>query len=211
MAEETREKTNFIWEAIKADIAEGKNGGRVQTRFPPEPNGYLHIGHVKALSVDFLTAERFGGVCNLRFDDTNPTKEKEEFVEAIKDDIHWLGFNYANVYYASEQYDQIYEFALDLIRRGLAYVDDLSKEEIREYRGTLTQPGKNSPYRDRTPEEHGPFPAHEERRVPGRFPRAAREDRHGLPEYQHARPHHLPHQVLHAPSHGRQVVHLPDV
>ena len=154
MAEETREKTNFIWEAIKADIAEGKNGGRVQTRFPPEPNGYLHIGHVKALSVDFLTAERFGGVCNLRFDDTNPTKEKEEFVEAIKDDIHWLGFNYANVYYASEQYDQIYEFALDLIRRGLAYVDDLSKEEIREYRGTLTQPGKNSPYRDRTPEEN---------------------------------------------------------
>ena len=111
MAEETREKTNFIWEAIKADIAEGKNGGRVQTRFPPEPNGYLHIGHVKALSVDFLTAERFGGVCNLRFDDTNPTKEKEEFVEAIKDDIHWLGFNYANVYYASEQYDQIYESA----------------------------------------------------------------------------------------------------
>ena len=154
MAEETREKTNFIWEAIKADIAEGKNGGRVQTRFPPEPNGYLHIGHVKALSVDFLTAERFGGMCNLRFDDTNPTKEKEEFVEAIKDDIHWLGFNYANVYYASEQYDQIYEFALDLIRRGLAYVDDLSKEEIREYRGTLTQPGKNSPYRDRTPEEN---------------------------------------------------------
>ena len=154
MAEETREKTNFIWEAIKADIAEGKNGGRVQTRFPPEPNGYLHIGHVKALSVDFLTAERFGGVCNLRFDDTNPTKEKEEFVEAIKDDIHWLGFNYANVYYASEQYDQIYEFALDLIRRGLAYVDDLSKEEIRAYRGTLTEPGKNSPYRDRTPEEN---------------------------------------------------------
>ena len=197
MAEETREKTNFIWEAIKADIAEGKNGGRVQTRFPPEPNGYLHIGHVKALSVDFLTAERFGGVCNLRFDDTNPTKEKEEFVEAIKDDIHWLGFNYANVYYASEQYDQIYEFALDLIRRGLAYVDDLSKEEIRAYRGTLTEPGKNSPDRDR--------------RVPGRLSRAAREDRHGFPEHQSARPHHLPHQVLHAPSHGRQVVHLSDV
>jgi len=154
MAEETREKTNFIWEAIKADIAEGKNGGRVQTRFPPEPNGYLHIGHVKALSVDFLTAERFGGVCNLRFDDTNPTKEKEEFVEAIKDDIHWLGFNYANVYYASEQYDQIYEFALDLIRRGLAYVDDLSKEEIRAYRGTLTEPGVESPYRNRSVEEN---------------------------------------------------------
>ncbi|MBR1709095.1 MAG: glutamine--tRNA ligase/YqeY domain fusion protein [Clostridia bacterium] len=149
-----KERSNFIWEAIKEDIANGKNGGRVQTRFPPEPNGYLHIGHVKALTVDFLTAERFGGVCNLRFDDTNPTKEKEEFVDAIMDDIHWLGFEYGNVFYASEQYDQIFEYALDLIRRGLAYVDDLSKEEIREYRGTLTQPGKNSPYRDRTPEEN---------------------------------------------------------
>ena len=154
MTEDVKEKSNFIWEAIKADLAEGKNGGRVQTRFPPEPNGYLHIGHVKALAVDFTTAEHFGGICNLRFDDTNPTKEKEEFVEAIKDDIHWLGFEYANVYYASEQYDQIYEFALDLIRRGLAYVDDLSKEEIREYRGTLTRPGRNSPYRDRTPDEN---------------------------------------------------------
>ena len=148
------ERTNFIWEAIKEDLAEGKNNGRVQTRFPPEPNGYLHIGHVKALTVDFLTAEKFGGVCNLRFDDTNPTKEKEEFVDAIMDDIHWLGFEYGNVYYASEQYDQIYAYALDLIRRGLAYVDDLSKEEIRAYRGTLTEPGKNSPYRDRTPEEN---------------------------------------------------------
>ena len=148
------ERTNFIWEAIKEDLAEGKNDGRVQTRFPPEPNGYLHIGHVKALTVDFLTAERFGGVCNLRFDDTNPTKEKEEFVDAIMDDIHWLGFEYGNVYYASEQYDQIYEYALDLIRRGLAYVDDLSKEEILEYRGTLTELGRNSPYRDRTPEEN---------------------------------------------------------
>ena len=154
MAEEIREKSNFIWEAIKADLAEGKNNGRVQTRFPPEPNGYLHIGHVKALTVDFATAEKFGGVCNLRFDDTNPTKEKEEFVEAIKDDIHWLGFEYGGVYYASEQYDQIFEYACDLIRRGLAYVDDLSKEEMREYRGTLKEPGKNSPYRDRTPEEN---------------------------------------------------------
>ncbi|MGN0773365.1 MAG: glutamine--tRNA ligase/YqeY domain fusion protein [Candidatus Ventricola sp.] len=154
MAEEIKEKSNFIWEAIKADLAEGKNGGRVQTRFPPEPNGYLHIGHVKALTVDFATAEKFGGVCNLRFDDTNPTKEKEEFVEAIKDDIHWLGFEYGSVYYASEQYDQIFEYACDLIRRGLAYVDDLSKEEMRAYRGTLKEPGKNSPYRDRTPEEN---------------------------------------------------------
>ena len=155
MAEEImKEKSNFIWEAIKADLAEGKNDGRVQTRFPPEPNGYLHIGHVKALTVDFATAEKFGGVCNLRFDDTNPTKEKEEFVEAIKDDIHWLGFEYGGVYYASEQYDQIFEYACDLIRRGLAYVDDLTKEEMREYRGTLKEPGKNSPYRDRSPEEN---------------------------------------------------------
>ena len=154
MAEEIKEKSNFIWEAIKSDLAEGKNGGRVQTRFPPEPNGYLHIGHVKALTVDFATAEKFGGVCNLRFDDTNPTKEKEEFVEAIKDDIHWLGFEYGAVYYASEQYDQIFEFACDLIRRGLAYVDDLTKDEMRTYRGTLKEPGKNSPYRDRTPEEN---------------------------------------------------------
>ena len=154
MAEEIKEKSNFIWEAIKSDLAEGKNGGRVQTRFPPEPNGYLHIGHVKALTVDFATAEKFGGVCNLRFDDTNPTKEKEEFVEAIKDDIHWLGFEYGAVYYASEQYDQIFEYACDLIRRGLAYVDDLSKEEMRAHRGTLKEPGKNSPYRDRTPEEN---------------------------------------------------------
>lgn len=154
MAEEIKEKSNFIWEAIKSDLAEGKNGGRVQTRFPPEPNGYLHIGHVKALTVDFAAAEKFGGVCNLRFDDTNPTKEKEEFVEAIKDDIHWLGFEYGAVYYASEQYDQIFGYACDLIRRGLAYVDDLTKEEMRAYRGTLKEPGKDSPYRDRTPEEN---------------------------------------------------------
>jgi len=154
MAEEIKERSNFIWEAIKADLAEGKNDGRVQTRFPPEPNGYLHIGHVKALTVDFATAEKFNGVCNLRFDDTNPTKEKEEFVEAIKDDIHWLGFEYGGVCYASEQYDQIFEYACDLIRRGLAYVDDLTKEEMREYRGTLKEPGKNSPYRDRSPEEN---------------------------------------------------------
>ena len=154
MSEDMREKSNFIWDAIKADLAAGKNNGRVQTRFPPEPNGYLHIGHVKALCVNFLTANQFGGICNLRFDDTNPTKEKEEFVEAIMDDIHWLGFEYGALYYASEQYPQIFEYALDLIRRGLAYVDDLSKEEIRAYRGTLTEPGRNSPYRDRTPEEN---------------------------------------------------------
>lgn len=154
MSEELRERTNFIWEFIEQDLAAGKNDGRVRTRFPPEPNGYLHIGHVKALIADFSTAERFGGTCNLRFDDTNPTKEDVEYVEAIIDDIHWLGFEYENLFYASEQYEQIFDFAVDLIKRGLAYVDDLSQEEMRTYRGTLTEPGKNSPYRERSVEEN---------------------------------------------------------
>ncbi len=154
MAEEAKERSNFIWDFIEEDLAAGKNGGRVKTRFPPEPNGYLHIGHVKALCVDFMTAEHFGGTCNLRFDDTNPTKEDVEYVDAIMDDIHWLGFEWAELHYASEQYQQIYEYALDLIRRGIAYVDDLSQEEMRACRGTLTEPGKNSPYRDRSVEEN---------------------------------------------------------
>ena len=131
MAEETREKTNFIWEAIKADIAEGKNGGRVQTRFPPEPNGYLHIGHCKALTIDFGTAERFGGLCNLRMDDTNPTKEDVEFVDAIKEDIHWLGFDWGDrFYYGSDYFEKDYEYAVELIRKGLAYVCELTPEEF---------------------------------------------------------------------------------
>ena len=154
MPEEAKERSNFIWDFIEEDLAAGKNDGRVKTRFPPEPNGYLHIGHVKALCVNFVTAERFGGKCNLRFDDTNPTKEDVEYVDAIMDDIHWLGFAWDELHYASEQYPQIYEFALDLVRRGIAYVDDLSQEEMRAYRGTLTEPGKNSPYRDRSVEEN---------------------------------------------------------
>lgn len=154
MPEDAKERSNFIWDLVEEDLAAGKNDGRVKTRFPPEPNGYLHIGHVKALCVDFMTAERFGGKCNLRFDDTNPTKEDVEYVDAIMDDIHWLGFDWDELHYASEQYQQIYEFALDLIRRGIAYVDDLSQEEMRAYRGTLTEPGKNSPYRERSVEEN---------------------------------------------------------
>ncbi len=154
MPQEAKERSNFMWDLVEEDLAAGKNGGRVKTRFPPEPNGYLHIGHVKALCVDFMTAERFGGKCNLRFDDTNPTKEDVEYVDAIMDDIHWLGFDWDELHYASEQYQQIYELALDLIRRGIAYVDDLSQEEMRAYRGTLTEPGKNSPYRDRSVEEN---------------------------------------------------------
>ncbi len=147
------ENSNFIWDAIKQDLEEGK-AERVHTRFPPEPNGYLHIGHCKALVADFATAERFGGLCNLRFDDTNPAKEETEYVEGIMEDIRWLGFEWkGGLYFASDYYQQCYDIAEDFIMRGLAYVDELSQEQMREYRGTLTQPGRNSPFRDRPAEE----------------------------------------------------------
>ncbi len=154
MPEEIREKSNFIWDAIREDIAAGKNDGRVQTRFPPEPNGYLHIGHVKALSVDFLTAEKFGGVCNLRFDDTNPAKEDVEFVDAIQQDIHWLGFDWGErMFFGSDYFEQTYEYAVALIKKGLAYVCELTPEQFREYRGDLSHPAV-SPWRDRPVEEN---------------------------------------------------------
>ncbi len=152
MTEETL-SSNFIQEAIEEDLETGRYD-RVQTRFPPEPNGYLHIGHAKALCIDFGMAEVFGGVCNLRYDDTNPTKEDVEYVEAIKEDIHWLGFDWGNEYFASDYFDQLYEWAVELIKKDLAYVDDLSPDEMREYRGTLTEPGKDSPFRKRTIEEN---------------------------------------------------------
>ena len=151
--EENGLNSNFIHDIIDEELAAGVNT-RVQTRFPPEPNSYLHIGHAKAICINFATAEKYGGVCNLRLDDTNPTKEDAEFVDAIKADIEWLGFHAANVYYASEYFDFIYECAVKLIENGKAYVDDLTADEIREYRGTLTEPGKNSPYRDRPVEEN---------------------------------------------------------
>jgi len=140
--------SNFIYDFIDEDLAEGVYS-RVQTRFPPEPNGYLHIGHAKAICIDFGTAEKYKGKCNLRLDDTNPTKEDVEYVDAIMEDIKWLGFNWDNVYYASDYFDFIYECALKLIDKGLAYIDESTADEIREMRGTLTEPGKNSPYRDR--------------------------------------------------------------
>ena len=124
MAEEAKERSNFIWDFIEEDLAAGKNGGRVTTRFPPEPNGYLHIGHVKALCVDFMTAEHFGGTCNLRFDDTNPTKEDAVFVENIQNDIEWLGFSWDELHFASDFFEKLYEIACGLIRKGVAYVDD---------------------------------------------------------------------------------------
>ena len=151
--EEIRAPKNFIEEFIEEDIKE-KGLTHIQTRFPPEPNGYLHIGHAKALAIDFTMAEKFGGSCNLRYDDTNPTKEDEEFVDAIQEDIAWLGFHWDNVFYGSDYFDQCYELAVKLIKKGVAYVCDLSKDEMREYRGTLTEPGRNSPWRDRSVEEN---------------------------------------------------------
>lgn len=145
--------SNFINDAIQKDLSDGVYD-RVQTRFPPEPNGYLHIGHVKAINIDFSMAEKYGGTCNLRFDDTNPTKEDVEYVDSIMDDIKWLGFHWDNVYYASDYFPVIYECAIKLIKKGLAYVDDLTGDEIKEYRGTLFRPGKESPYRNRSIEEN---------------------------------------------------------
>jgi glutaminyl-tRNA synthetase len=142
--------TDFIRAMIQEDMASGKHGGRVHTRFPPEPNGYLHIGHAKSICLNFGVAEEFGGKCNLRFDDTNPTKEDVEYVDSIMEDIRWLGFSWDDrLFYASDYFERLYEMAIQLVQDGKAYVDDLSADEIREYRGTLTQPGKNSPYRDR--------------------------------------------------------------
>ena len=156
MAEEVaNSSSNFIREMVKADIAAGKHGGRVETRFPPEPNGYLHIGHVKAICLDFGIAEEFGGVCHLRMDDTNPTKEEVEYVESIQEDIKWLGFDWKeHMYFASDYFDQMYECAVKLIKKGLAYVCELSPEEWDQYKGNLTTPGKNPPGRSRSVEEN---------------------------------------------------------
>ena len=146
--------SNFIEEEVIKDIESDRFGRPIQTRFPPEPNGYLHIGHAKAICIDFMTAKKFGGRCNLRFDDTNPTKEDTEYVDSIMNDIRWLGFSWDELHYASSYFETFYECALKLIREGKAYVCDLDAEQMREYRGTLTQPGKNSPYRDRSVEEN---------------------------------------------------------
>lgn len=146
---------NFLRAIIEDDLAHNRTGGRVATRFPPEPNGYLHIGHAKSICLNFGLAESFGGTCNLRFDDTNPEKENQEFIDAIQADVRWLGFRWQEpVHYASDYFDQLYAWALDLIRAGKAYVCHLSPDEAREYRGSLTEPGKNSPYRDRTVEQN---------------------------------------------------------
>jgi glutaminyl-tRNA synthetase len=165
-------RSDFIRDAIREDIASGRFGGRVHTRFPPEPNGYLHIGHAKAICIDYGVAEDFGGVYNLRFDDTNPVKEDIEYVESQKEDIRWLGFDWQDrEFYASDYFEQLYEWAIVLIKKGKAYVCDLSADEVREYRGTLTAPGQNSPYRDRSVEENLDL---FERMRAGEFPDGAR-------------------------------------
>ena len=153
--EEATEKKslNFIEQIVEADLEAGKNGGRLQTRFPPEPNGYLHIGHAKAICMDFGVAEKFGGICNLRLDDTNPQKEDTEYVDAIKEDIEWLGFHWAHLYHASDYFQQLWDFAVRLIKEGKAYVDEQTSEQIAAQKGTPTQPGTPSPFRDRPAEE----------------------------------------------------------
>ena len=153
-APEPARPSNFIRDTIIEDLKTDKYNGRVWTRFPPEPNGYLHIGHAKAICLDFGLADEFGGGTNLRFDDTNPEKEETEYVESIMDDVKWLGFEWEGLYYASDYFQQLHDWAVQLIKAGKAYVDDLSADEIRKYRGTLTEPGKESPYRNRTVEEN---------------------------------------------------------
>ncbi len=145
---------NFIEQIVEKDLEEGANGGRIQTRFPPEPNGYLHIGHAKAICMDFGIAKRYGGTCNLRFDDTNPVKEDVEYVDSIQEDIKWLGFQWNNIYYASDYFEKLYDLAIRFIKEGKAYVDEQSAEEIAKQKGTPTQPGINSPFRDRPIEEN---------------------------------------------------------
>jgi len=154
-AESNVKTKNFIHQIVENDLMEGKNNKQVHTRFPPEPNGYLHIGHAKAICLDFGTAQKFGGICNLRFDDTNPSKEDTEYVDSIQEDIHWLGFDWEDrLYYASDNFDRLYDFAVELIKRGKAYVDDQSAEVISQQRGTPTRPGTESPFRNRSVEEN---------------------------------------------------------
>src|SRR5438309_7450057 len=169
---EFRASVDFIRERVAEDVKARKNGGRVHTRFPPEPNGYLHIGHAKSICLNFGVAAEFKGHCNLRFDDTNPSKETVEYEESIQRDVRWLGFDWDDrMYYASDYFGKLYEYAVQLIKDGNAYVDSLNADQIREYRGTLTEPGRNSPYRERSVEENLDL---FERMTSGEFPDGAR-------------------------------------
>lgn len=205
------EAKNFIEEIINKDLESGKISC-VKTRFPPEPNGYLHIGHAKALCVNFGLKQKYGGTCNLRYDDTNPVKEDEEYVNAIEEDIRWLGFEWDEKLFASDYFDRMFECAVGLIKKGLAYVCDLSAEQIRETRGTLTSPGRNSPFRNRSVEENLDLFM---RMKAGEFADGEKvlraKNRHGVKQSQYARPRHIPRRARKTSQHGRQVVRLSDV
>ena len=203
---------NFIEQIIDKDLEEGRVD-HVMTRFPPEPNGYLHIGHAKSIILNYGLAQEYHGLFNLRFDDTNPTKEKSEFVESIENDVRWLGADFEDrLYFASDYFGQMYEAAVKLIKKGKAFVCDLTAEEIRSYRGTLKEPGKNSPYRDRSIEEN--LKLFEEMKD-GKYEDGAKVLRAKIdmasPEHEHARPGHLPHRAYIACEYRGQMVHLPDV
>ena len=194
---------DFLRAILEDDLKTGRFQGRVQTRFPPEPNGYLHIGHAKAICLDFGLPQEYGGFCNMRFDDTNPTKEEREYMVSILEDVRWLGFDWGErLFHASDYFEQLYEFARQLIRDGKAYVDSLSAAQIREYRGTLTEPGRNSPYRDRTVEENlDLFEANEERGISQRRPRPPGAHRHGVRKPESSRSGHVPDPPCLPPAH----------
>ena len=205
--------SNFVREIIIDDLKTNKYGGRVHTRFPPEPNGYLHIGHAKSITLNFGLAAEFGGKCNLRFDDTNPSKEETEYVDSIVKDVHWLGGDFENrLFYASDYFEELYKWAVQLIQSGHAYVCDLTADQVREYRGTLTEPGRESPWRNRSIEESlnlfrrmrtGEFPDGS-RTLRAKIDMAAKNLNMRDP---------VMYRILHAEHHrtGRQVVHLSDV
>ena len=205
---EESKNLNFIEEIIEEDLKSGKHKS-ILTRFPPEPNGYLHIGHAKSICLNFGVAKKYGGKTNLRFDDTNPTKEDVEYVDSIKNDIRWLGFDWAEERYASDYFQQLYDWAEELIKKGLAYVDDQSLEQIRLNRGTVQKPGTPSPWRDRSVEENlelfrgmrdGKFKEGE------KVLRAKIDMGHALP-----RPYHVPHKLRSSSPYRHKMVHLPDV
>ena len=205
--------SHFIREIIAEDVQRGKYAGRVHTRFPPEPNGYLHIGHAKSICLNFGIAAEFGGLCNLRFDDTNPTKEDVEYVESMQEDVHWLGFDWDDrLFYASDYFEQLYQYAVQLIKAGKAYVDSLSAEEIRATRGTATGAGQESPYRNRSVEENLDLFA---RMRAGEFEeggsRPTCQNRYGLRQRADARSSHVSHSARTPSPHRRHVVHLSDV
>lgn len=194
---------NFIRRLIEEDNQSKRFDGRVHTRFPPEPNGFLHIGHAKSVCLNFGIAKEFGGKCNLRFDDTNPSKEEQKYIDAIKEDVRWLGFDWGDhEFYASDYFDQLYQWAQKLIQVGKAYVEDLSADEIREHRGTPTEPGKDSPCRNRTVEENLDL---FERMRQGEFAEGespACQNRHGFRQPQPARSGDVPHPQKTAPAYG---------